>query len=261
MLTLMKRLFLIIAFLLVAIQVQAACVTAPTPCVQAAHATNAGAGSTLSIAFPGSQATGNLNYVTFIACGNSSCSGDPGMATCSVTDSHSQTYTVIQTNSVSVGFVICTLYAPNIVSGANTLHFSVVVATGDPYYLQGQISEWSGLTTSTPLDVSAKNSGTGTSLTVTSASTNHANEIVIGSGIALAGGLATGAGYTPIDSGYLNDEFKAVSSTGAQTATFTGASGAWAINVATFQCVTTCTGGGGGLTPAQKARGFFNILP
>ncbi len=258
----MKKLFLTVAFLLVSMEAQAACVTAPTPCVQAAHAVNAGAGTTLDIAFPGSQATGHLNYVTLIACGNASCSSDPGNGGCTgaVTDSH-VTYTLIQANDLAGAVALCTYYVPNIVSGANTVHLSFISATGSTYYLQGQIFEWSGLTTSTPLDVSAISSGTGSTLTVTSAATSHANEIVIGSGVGIAGSLATGAGYTPIDSGYLNDEFKAVSATGAQTATFTAAFGTWEINIATFQCVTTCTGGGGGLTPAQKARGFFNILP
>ncbi len=215
------------------------------------------------MAFPFAQVSTHFNYVKLSACASSDCAGDATGATCGVTDSRFQTYILIsQVTTAGSRALICTFYAANVSSGGNTITCSLTVGTGTPYYLGCEIIEFSGIVTSSPLDVTGIANGTSTALSATtSGATTHTNELLIGSGFSLAGAGTAGSPYVFVNNVTANNEFKTVSSTGTQTATITAPSGDWVMTIQTFQCAAACPMGGTGLTPATPARGFFTRLP
>ncbi|GEM_PF-4943713 len=128
-----------------------------------------------------------------------------------------------------------------------------ITVTGATQTVRSRIEEFNGIQTgSDPLDVNVKNpttSGscvatTSTPTTGTSAATSQNNELVIG--VLITGSAVTfgaGAGYTIDDTPTANRtsvEWKAVTSTGAQTATWnnTGSSNYMAL-LATFKATTS----------------------
>ncbi len=249
----MKKVLFIVAFLLFSGSAEAACATAPAPCVQNTvgnGTTPQATPATMDLAISGAQASGNLNFLSVIACSDGSCSTDMSGYTCNATDDKANTYTLIVNNFSTSGIMLCTFYAKNIASataGSNTVHVTITGAGLGIYYIQGEISEWSGLSASAPLDQAGTNrASSGTSISASTSSTiTSANELVIGSVTGFGGPFTAGSGYTIIDNSHAIDEMNVVLSASGttQTATFTGTSSAlWSANIATFICATNCGG-------------------
>src|SRR6185437_11798292 len=105
-----------------------------------------------------------------------------------------------------------------------------------------QILEYSGLSTTAPLDVTASASGTSTSLNSGNVPTNFANELIIGAQTSASSGqyTATGSGFRPVSTvtslssiGVVEDQI--VSSTGIYNATSSlNFSNPWIMGIATF---------------------------
>jgi len=158
-----------------------------------------------------------------------------------VTDGAGNTYTKIQEqNEVGTGISISTWYAYNVLATT-----TVNVAFNDlANNCSVIIREFSGTTTTDPLDKSAKTSGSSTSPSSgDTVATTVATELVVGSMAKYVAGTNTlGTGYGNltatggIGSKYLIIEDKVVTSTGVQVGDFTiGTTSAWVAAVSTFK--------------------------
>lgn len=212
---------------------------------------------TTATAFVGSTTSGNLIVVT--------TSDDSGATSngISVSDSKGNTYTkALHTANAST---LSMWYAPNITGGAShtvTATWSTA-ATGRVTVVAQEFD--GGFNT---LDKST--SGAGSSTTPSSgatATTAAANETVVG-GASYAGAATTitaGSGYTnlgtvSVANAGIGQESKVVSSTGAQTATFSlAASRAWVAGVLTFTGAAGAVDLAGTATGAASATGSASV--
>lgn len=123
-------------------------------------------------------------------------------------------------------------YLANCKGGANTVSCSV--ASGNISEIH--ISEWSGVAAVTPIDKSIN--GTGSSTTPSSGSqTTTANGELIYGFCASATTAIVGSGFALVTDGGNGNicEFQIQASAGAIAATFTQATGAWGVTMATFK--------------------------
>jgi RHS repeat-associated protein len=125
-------------------------------------------------------------------------------------------------------------YAKNIVAGSNTV---TVTFNTSAAYPNINVTEYSGLDTTSPLDVAAGATGIGTTGNSGSATTTSANELIVGSGNPSTVFTAAGSGFTSriINSFGGITEDKVVTSTGSFNATATLTSGNWVMQMATFR--------------------------
>lgn len=152
-------------------------------------------------------------------------------------------------------------YCANATGGATT----VTVDYGTGFYIRSTISEFSGITTTSPLDVQTSNSGTSsTPSSGTTGTTAQADELVlitlaVDTGPIVGGlGIDAASGYTNMDvwqqdtadtfdyAGTSHD-YKIVAATGTQSGSWGTLVGsyAWRGKIATFKAAA---GGGGGTT-------------
>ena len=140
----------------------------------------------------------------------------------SLSDTQGNVYTEIgaEQNATSIGIKSRLYYAKNIKGGADTV---TTVVSGSPTYHELYIHEYSGLSTTSPMDTFSVSIGSGSSFTSGNVTTTVANELVYG--IEIDSNAAKAAsGWTTrsaFDSNVAAD--KNVASVG--TASFTGTSG------------------------------------
>jgi hypothetical protein len=184
--------------------------------------------TSVAVAFSKAQTAGNLNIV---AVGW----GDTTSAISSVTDSKGNTYTRAVGPTTNTGLQQAIYYAQNIASGTNTVTVKFNQAAAYP---DARILEYSGLNTTSPLDVTASATGNGTSASSGAATTTSANELIFGAG------TTTGTAFTAPGSGFTTrivniygnlGEDKTVSSAGSNAATATNSGGYWVMQMATFK--------------------------
>lgn len=213
-------------------------------CVQANTATNGGAGTTRDVAFMSSQAAGNLNIVGILFCNNLACDNDTSGVTISVTDDSGNTYQLAANLPMNSNQRrIAVYYAANIIGGSNAVHISLADGS-TPSYLSGNVSEWSGITTASPLDKTGTADTSGANPTVsTSVATTQATELVYGL-VHSANSATSGSTAINGDGGTFPDQYKTVSSTGVQSISWTASSGFYGAIIATFK--QSAGGGGGG---------------
>jgi chitodextrinase len=205
--------------------------------------------STLSSTFTSAQTAGNFNVVA-VGFGSNTAVGIS-----SVTDSKGNTYTLAVgptfTNwgGAATGGTTAIYYAKNIVAaaaGANTVTVTFAGAVGFPDI---RMAEYSGIDTTSPLDVTAASTGTGTLSNSGSVSTSNANDLLVGSNWVLSGTTGPGTGYTQRQiSGWDGDilEDQIVSTVGAYSATAPiSPSASWIMQLAAFKGAGT----GGDTTP------------
>jgi hypothetical protein len=213
-----------------------------------AHSTSNG--TSITVTYATAQTMGDCNV---IAIGWSS-----NTATITgVTDSVGNTYASASspvTTSASGGWSQQIWYAPNIgtaAAGGNvvTINFSASVGT------DVRATEYSGIATSSPLDVIPSGGGssatTGTSLTSGSATTTQATDLIVGAAY-VAFSASAGAGFnsrlSDSNGNLLEDEV--VTSTGSYAATATqSSSGFWMMNMVALKA-STVSAGGSTLVPA-----------
>jgi hypothetical protein len=199
-----------------------------------------GVGS-VSVGFPTNNTAGNL-IIAFVRMSSST-------QTVSVTDTAGNTYTdaVSQVQS-SDGHQIYIFYAKNIARGANTVKATFSSTNKRPWLA---IYEYSGLSTTSPLDKTAAAQGSSsTPSTGATAMTQAASELAfVGAGFntpSFTGTVTAGTGYTlgqqDTNTSRAATETSVVSSTGSYTGTFTlGGTANWSAVLATFAAAGTAT--------------------
>ena len=199
--------------------------------VQAKAATPQTPASTVSVTYPLSQTAGNLNIV---AVGWN----DSTSSVSSISDSRGNTYTLAIGPTTGTSLRQSIYYAKNILGGSNTVTVTFNQAAS---FVDVRVFEYSGLSTTAPLDVTAAASGSGTTASSGPATTTAANELVFGA--AMTGGVikAAGSGFTSrliTPDGDIGED-KLVSATGSYTATapVTAYAGSttWVMQMATFR--------------------------
>jgi hypothetical protein len=184
-------------------------------------------GSSVAVTYPVAQTAGNLNVVAVMW-------GDTTSTVKSVTDSQGNLYALAIGPTKITGVSQSIYYAKNIVAGSNTVTATFNQAAAYPNV---NVLEYSGPSTTSPLDVVASASCSGTTANSGVAATTSANELIFGTGS--TSNVATGAG-----SGFSNriinsfgdiSEDRIVSSTGSYNATATMTSGSWVMQMVAFR--------------------------
>ena len=183
--------------------------------------------TSVAVAYVHSQTAGDLNIVA-VGC------RDTTSSISSVTDSNGNTYTRAVGPTTGTGLQQSIYYAKNILGGSNTVtvKFSQAAAYPDAIIL-----EFSGLDPTSPLDVTAAATGTGTTASSGSATTTSANELIFGAGGSPKHFTAAGSGFTKIGINIYGSiaEDMIVSSSGSNAATATNTAGPWVMQMATFK--------------------------
>jgi hypothetical protein len=189
--------------------------------------TVAGSGSTIAATFAAAQTAGNLNVVAVMW-------GDTTSTVTGVTDSKGNTYALALGPTRASGLSSAIYYAKNIGAGSNTVTVAFNQSAAAPNI---NVMEYSGLSTTSPLDVTAGATGSGTTANSGSATTTAASELIVGAGNPVTAFTAAGSGFSNrvINAFGGISEDKIVSTTGSYNATATLTSGGWVMQMATFK--------------------------
>ncbi|MBS0421997.1 MAG: fibronectin type III domain-containing protein [Proteobacteria bacterium] len=200
------------------------------------------------MAFTSAQGAGDL-IVVGMSWGSSA-------SVSSITDTKGNTYTLAVGPTSFSGAASAVYYAKNIAAaaaGANTVTVTFNTSTGTPDL---RVAEYSGIDTTSPLDVTAVSTGTSATSSSGSATTTNANDLLIGSNAVLSGTAGAGTGFTQRqistqDGNILEDQI--VSATGAYSATAPlTSSAAWIMQMAAFKAAAP----GGDTTPPSAPTGL-----
>ena len=185
----------------------------------------------------------------------------------SVSDNVNGTWTRSVSESFSGSGDIALFFLPNSASAPQGL--TITVTSSGPTYLQSSAAEYAGVAASNPLDQSALNNGTGTSVNTGATSAVPAGELVFsalttgGSPGSVAPGTSQGAPFTArasTASGTAYEQDVLSATAGAQEGTATlGAATNWYAVVATFVAASGSSGsgtGGPGATTFQQGAAF-----
>src|ERR1700731_584483 len=194
----------------------------------------------VTVPFTGAQAVGNLNVVVIGW-------NDATSHVVSVSDTRGNVYSAALSPTVQSGIQTQVIYyAAGIAAaaaGANTVTVNFDAAVSYP---DVRIAEYGGISATTPVDVAAGASGTGTTSSVTLATTN-ANDLLVAGDYVQTSTAAAGAGYTnrvitSPDGSILEDRTVTAAGTYSATASLSG-SGGWGMQLGAVRGA-----GPGGLT-------------
>jgi len=148
----------------------------------------------------------------------------------SISDNQGNTYTEIGTQQTSASFGGSSrlYYATNIKGGALTV---TTTLSGTPGFHELYVVEYSGVSTTSPVDGFSVNVGTGSSFTSKNVTTTVANDLLFGIEIDSAVGTAA-AGWTPrstLDSNVAADKVAASTGSYAFTGSSSGAFISWVV--------------------------------
>jgi hypothetical protein len=196
--------------------------------VQVNAATPQTPSASVPVAFGVAQTAGNLNLVVVGW-------NDTTSTVSSVSDSRGNTYTQAGTTVTGTGLRQAIYYARNIAGGSNTVTVGFNQAAA---FVDVRILEYSGLDTTSPLDVTAGAAGTSSSPNSGAATTTAANELIFGAGITSGGFTGAGTGFSSriitADGDIAED--KVVSSTGSNSAAAPlSRTSYWVMQMATFK--------------------------
>lgn len=176
----------------------------------------------------------------------------------SVTDTAGNTYLAAVSDYVFSNNRLSIWYAYNITGNASNV--TTVTYSSAQTYESVACYEFSGFGASDPLDGTATNNGSGTSVTSGSVSVTGSEDVIFAFGVTNAAGWVAGTGYSLTDynvSGdatkYFAHEYHIVTASEAATATVTSAG--WAIVAAAFK--GTGGGGGGSSSPCILGGGIL----
>jgi hypothetical protein len=183
--------------------------------------------SLVSVTYGNAQTAGDLNIVVVGW-------GDNTSTISSVTDSLGNTYSRAVGPTSTRGLQQSIYYAKNIAGGSNTVTVTFNQAAAYP---DVRILEYSGLSASSPLNVTAAAVGNGSSANSGSATTTSGNELIFGAGTSDNRFTGAGSGFTNrIINLYGNiAEDKVVNSVGSYAATAINSGGGWVMQMATFK--------------------------
>ena len=152
----------------------------------------------------------------------------------SVTDTHGNVYSLAVGPTSNTGLQQSIYFAKNIAGGSNKL---TVKFNQKASYPDVRILEYSGLSTTNPLDAKAAAAGNGTTANSGPASTTSANELIFGAGTTGTAFSAAGPGFvsrvTDVEGNIAEDEM--VTTTGSYSATATTSSSVWVMQMTTFK--------------------------
>ncbi len=181
--------------------------------------------SNISATYPSANTAGNLLVVTGTAA--------RPHGTITISDTAGNTYLpaigpVVDLAQNVTGYL---WYVPNCKGGANTVKLS----PSSPDAMEIHISEFSGISKTSPLDQVASATGTGSMASSGAKATAASGELVFGYTF-LLNTASAGPGYTPMSlvNGDL-DEYLVQPAAGSVAATFTQVTGTWFALMATFQ--------------------------
>jgi len=201
--------------------------------VQSNYATPQSSQTTVSVYFKNAQTGGDLNVVVVGW-------NDSTQTITSVTDTSGNVYNLAVGPTVQSGHATQAIYyAPNIASAAAGVNAVTVTFSGGAAYPDVRVAEYGGITTTSPLDVTASAQGSSLQSSSGSATTTVARELIIGANLVQTSTQKAGSGFTSRtitvpDGDILEDEI--VSATGTYTATAPlNKSGLWIMQMATFR--------------------------
>ena len=188
--------------------------------------------STVKIIYTGAQTAGNTNI---LAIGWNDATSNIS----SVTDTAGNTYQVAAPTARGTGLSQAIYYAKNIKAapaGGNTVTVTFTTAVR---FADIRISEYSGLSVTNPLDVTASASGTVVLANSGNVTTTSASELIFGAGITARKFTAAGAGFTQriitTPDGDITED-RTVNAVGTYNATAPlNGTGGWVMQVATFR--------------------------
>jgi len=185
--------------------------------------------SSVPVPYKNSEAAGDLNVVVVGW-------NDTTSSVSSVTDTLGNAYSVAVGPTTASGARQSIYYAKNIKGGSNTVTVNFNQAAAYPDI---RVLEYSGASTTSPVDVTASAVGSSTSASSGSATTTTANELIFGADTIATGTPGPGAGFTSRiitspDSDIAED--KNVSTVGSYSATApVSPSGYWVMQMVTFK--------------------------
>jgi hypothetical protein len=181
----------------------------------------------ITVAYGALQRAGDLNIVVVGW-------GDTTSVVSSVSDTRGNVYALAVGPTTNVSIQQAIFYAKNIGAGSNavTVTFNKAAA-----YPDVRILEYSGLSITNPLDVTAAATGGGKSASSGAAVTTSANELIFGAGTTESDFTAAGSGFVTriIDVFGNNAEDRVVTAPGSYSATATNRSSRWVMQMATFK--------------------------
>ena len=187
------------------------------------------ASASVPVAYLTAQTAGNLNVV---AVGWN----DTTSTVNSVTDTRGNNYVQAGTTVTGTGLRQAIYYARNIAAGSNTVTVAFNQAAA---FVDVRVAEYSGIDTTSPLDVTAGAVGSGGTPSSGAATTTAAKELIFGAGMTGSHFGGAGAGFTSRvitnpDGDIAEDQI--VSATGSYSAVAPLAySSAWIMQMATFK--------------------------
>jgi hypothetical protein len=202
--------------------------------IQTNNAVPSTAKTSVTVTYTSAQTAGDLNVVA-IGWYNTTTTIS------SVTDSKGNSYLLAAgiTSSTPAGS-LAIYYAPNIASSSAASNTVTVTFNTSSSYPDVRIAEYSGVNTTSPLDVTSASSSSANATSSTSGfvTTTNANDLLVGANYVTNTTNSAGTGYTKRvitspDGDILED--RVVTSTGSYSATANTASGAWVMQMAAFE--------------------------
>jgi chitodextrinase len=183
-------------------------------------------GTHVSAAFNSAVKTGNM-IVAYVIWSNG--------GSVSLADSHGNAFTSARAAVTwGSGYSAQVFYAPIVAGGSDTVTatFQTAVSSFGVLY----IHEYSGISLTNPVDVTAAASGAGSALNSGSATTTGSNDLIFGAGVSDNNVSAAGTGFTSRDMSYGNiTEDRIATSPGSYSATATHYGTNWGMEMVAFR--------------------------
>jgi Concanavalin A-like lectin/glucanases superfamily/Chitobiase/beta-hexosaminidase C-terminal domain/IPT/TIG domain/Fibronectin type III domain len=221
--------------------------------VQVNSATPQSAQTTVSVPYSSPEFTSDLNVVVVGW-------NDVTHTVSSVTDTMGNQYALaVGPTQNASGISQSIYYAKNIVpasAGANTV---TVTFNGATAYPDVRVLEYSGVSTTSPVDVTSSGSGTSTTTSTTAVTTKNANDLLFAANTVSTVTTAAGTGFTTrvittTDADIAEDRL--VAATGSYTATAPiNPSGYWVMQMVAFSATSTPAPAVASVSPSSGATG------
>ena len=216
---------------------------APLAFVQVNFATPQAPQTTVAVTYTQAQTAGDLNVVVVGW-------NDSVAKINSVTDSKGNAYSLAVGPTVQSGTATQAIYyAKNIAAAAANSNTVTVTFNTGAAFPDIRVAEYSGIDTTTPVDVVAAAQGNGTPSNSGSVTTGNANDLLVGANLVQQTTTGPGSGYTSRvittpDSDILEDSIVTTAGSRSATAPITG--GAWIMQMVAFRGA----GSGAGTSPS-----------
>ena len=204
--------------------------------VQGNYAVPSTATATVPVTFKAAQAAGNLN-VAIVGWTNNNIAQLTG-----VVDSRGNAYQLAVGPTVTGNRAQSIYYAKNIVSASAGGNIVTVTFTAAALNADARILEYSGIDTTSPLDVAVGGTGSSNSSTTPTLTTTNARDLLVAGNDVASWTIAAGTGFasrfiTNPNGDIAEDRFVTVTGSYVATATL-GSAGAWVMQMAAFKAAS-----------------------